>query len=76
MDGRIWSGQIELDAVGDPSFDNRPGIMGGGLLCGNLSEQAVAECTRLGEQFEEMYRSAIFPNGQSGALKFAGRRVE
>jgi 23S rRNA A2030 N6-methylase RlmJ len=67
----LWCGEINLAAMHDPGFTVNPGVQGCGVLLSNVSARTMAACTRLGEALAEIYRSAIFPDGRSGALDFA-----
>jgi 23S rRNA A2030 N6-methylase RlmJ len=69
--GTSWCGEINLAALHAPGLTINPGVRGCGILLSNLSEQALSACTRLGEALAEIYRTATFRDGQSGAIDFA-----
>jgi hypothetical protein len=67
----LWCGEVNLLALQDPDFDINPGVVGCGILTSNLSDQASSVCVRLGEALAEIYQSATFPDGRTGAIEFA-----
>jgi len=67
----LWCGEISLKdawATGKPSADL--GLMGCGILCGNLSRQSLKTCENLGRELAEIYKDAKLPGGYDGALLF------
>lgn len=68
--GGLWSGEICLKAIRDAAPEFNPGVMGCGILCGNLSGEAVSASSRLGYELARVYSRASFPGGRSGAFDF------
>jgi len=67
---RLWCGEICLRAIQDAGLRFNPGAMGCGLLCGNLSGEAVSASSRLGYELARVYARASFPDGRRGAFDF------
>jgi 23S rRNA (adenine2030-N6)-methyltransferase len=67
---RLWCGEINLAALTDPSSTFNPGVLGCGVLLGNLSHRTTQACARLGLALADIYRNAAFPDGRSGAIEF------
>jgi len=67
---RLWCGEINLAALADPSSIFNPGVLGCGILLGNLSHRTTQACARLGLALAEIYGSATFPDGRSGGIEF------
>jgi 23S rRNA (adenine2030-N6)-methyltransferase len=72
----LWCGEICLRAIGDACRDFNPGVMGCGILCSNLSEEAVSASSRLGHELSRVYSGASFPGGRSGAFDFRNIRLD
>ncbi len=72
---RIWCGEIILAVFDDPTFDYNPGVLACGILCGNLSDESVVACDRLGKGLVEIYKRAVLPSGRSGAIRFRSERI-
>src|SRR5918995_621415 len=68
--GRAWYGEVSLRAedLSEVGFD--PGVLGCGVVMCNVSQEALAACSRLGEGLAEVYAGARLPNGRDGALEF------
>src|SRR5215210_1608483 len=69
--GGAWYGEVSLRAedLSEVGFD--PGVLGCGVVMCNISQQALAACSRLGEGLAHAYAGARLPNGRDGALEFA-----
>ena len=67
----LWRGEIVLEAIESPDRVFNPGVLGCGIVCGNLSGVSLAACHALGKALEAIYASAALPDGQPGALAFA-----
>jgi len=66
----FWSGNVSLAAIEDPTFAEKVGILGCGIVCSNMSDQSISVCQSLGEALSEVYAGTRFPSGRSGALQF------
>ena len=66
----LWRGEIVLDAIECPDRTFSPGVLGCGILCGNLGEASLGRCRDLGKALETVYASATLPGGQTGAIAF------
>lgn len=67
---RLWCGEVCLKAIGDSGSVSNPGVMGCGLLCGNLSDESVSASSRLGYELARVYARASLSDGASGAFDF------
>ena len=68
--GGAWYGEVSLRAedLSEVGFD--PGVLGCGVVMCNVGEEALAACSRLGEELAHAYAGARLPNGRDGALEF------
>ncbi len=66
----IWCGDINLAAMEDATFTDVPGVLGCGVACSNLSNQAMATCDKLGQELAMIYENAEFPDGHTGAISY------
>jgi 23S rRNA A2030 N6-methylase RlmJ len=66
----LWCGDLSLVSLHDPALPPDPGVRGCGVLCANLAPDALDACSGLGAAMESIYRGAVFPDGQVGALAF------
>jgi 23S rRNA (adenine2030-N6)-methyltransferase len=66
---RWWIGDI---AYAEPETDS--GIVGSGMLVGNVSDASVERCESFGRALELIYRDAKLPSGDRGSLAFLSRR--
>jgi len=68
--GGAWYGEVCLHAedLSEVGFD--PGVLGCGVVVCNVGQDALAACSRLGEELIEAYAGAQLLNGRDGALEF------
>ena len=66
----LWRAEIALDAIDSPDRTFNPGVLGCGIMCGNLSEASLGGCRTLGKALETIYASATLPGGRTGAVTF------
>ena len=64
-----WIGDM---AYAEPETDS--GIVGSGVLVGNVSDAATERCEAFGRALELAYRDAALPSGNRGSLGFLSRR--
>ena len=74
-DNTLWCGDVHLAEIDQPTFDIRPGTRGAGIVCGNLGKPAHAAADALGRQLAQLYQSATFPDGRSGALVYTAPAI-
>lgn len=71
----VWCGDVMvtgpgIDASGgDLGIATTPGT-GFGIVCANLSPEAISACERLGHALESTYSKAMLPTGKEGGIKF------
>ena len=67
--GGAWFGEVCLRAedLSEVGFD--PGVLGCGVVVCNVGQEALAACSRLGEELVHAYADARLPNGRDGALE-------
>ena len=77
-DGRrnVWCGDVMVTSDqgdvrddGDFGAGTTPGT-GCGIVCANLSREAIDACERLGEEMATAYEDARLPDGTNGQLNF------
>jgi 23S rRNA (adenine2030-N6)-methyltransferase len=68
--GSLWCGEICLRAIRNEAPEVNPGVMGCGILCANLSDEAVSASSRLGYELARAYARSLLPDGRSGAFDF------
>ncbi len=68
---RMWAGEINVVSMEgqEPVVDI--GLRGCGIICANLSQEALDACTNLAGELVRIYTSAVLPSGQSGAIQFS-----
>jgi hypothetical protein len=66
----IWAGEITVAGFGSQPPAWNPGAPGCGILCTNLSQQAMVACQELGSALQSLYTNALLPNGDDGSLDF------
>lgn len=77
--GVLWSGDMMVSAeAGNPGGHlgtaTTPGT-GCGVVCANISPQAIQAAQRLGEELATAYDGATLPNGTRGHLDFTVRAI-
>jgi 23S rRNA A2030 N6-methylase RlmJ len=67
---RLWFGEVSLRAedLSEVGFD--PGVLGCGVVLGNVGEETLRVCARLGEELASVYEGARLPNDADGSLAF------
>jgi 23S rRNA (adenine2030-N6)-methyltransferase len=66
----LWCGDISLAVIGDRTFNERPGVLGCGIVCSNLSSKSTSVCDDLGKSLAKIYERATFPQGHTGAIEY------
>jgi 23S rRNA A2030 N6-methylase RlmJ len=72
----IWCGDVMITAPGtdadggDLGEATTPGT-GFGIVCANLSPEAIEACDLLGRALERAYREVTLPSGDPGGIEFA-----
>jgi hypothetical protein len=68
--GPAWHGEVSLraDDLSEVGFD--PGVLGCGVVMCNVSQEALAACSRVGKGLAHAYAGARLPNDRDGALQF------
>lgn len=76
----LWCGDILVTSTTDPRarHDGDLGVAttpgtGFGIVCANISDQAIAACQQLGEELSDAYDGVPLPDGSPGSLDFASR---
>lgn len=62
--------------IGDVAYaesETDSGIVGSGVLLGNVSDAAIERCEAFGRALERVYRDAILPSGNRGSIGFLSR---
>jgi 23S rRNA (adenine2030-N6)-methyltransferase len=67
---RFWFGEVSLRAedLSETGFD--PGVLGCGVVLGNVGEETLRVCARLGDELASIYEGARLPGGFDGSLDF------
>lgn len=58
---------------GDLGRATTPGT-GFGIVCANISAEAIDSCVRLGHALERAYRQVTLPSGDTGGIAFTSAR--
>lgn len=75
---RVWCGDVMIGSHGDATFDGDLGVAttpgtGFGVVCANVSREAIDACERLGEALARVYDAIPLPDGTPGYLDFTTR---
>jgi 23S rRNA (adenine2030-N6)-methyltransferase len=71
----VWCGDISLAVIDDRTFNERPGVLGCGIVCSNLTSKSISVCDDLGKSLVEIYENATFPKGHKGAIEYNSLRL-
>ncbi len=69
--GSYWCGEIFLAETANLDASLNPDCIGCGILCGNLSDDAIQACVKLGQGLATIYRDTRLPGNPSGAIDFS-----
>lgn len=67
----LWVGEMIVDAFRDAETTApHPGVIGCGVVCGNVGKRAINRCREVGKALVSSYTDAVLPDGDDGSLTF------
>jgi len=68
---KFWCADVKVLAANSQPFISETDITHFGVITGNLSDQSMDICDQFSKEFERIYSTAKFPDGQSGAISYS-----
>lgn len=68
---KFWCADVKVLAANSQLFISETDITHFGVITSNLSDQSMDICNQFSKEFERIYSTAKFPDGQSGAINYS-----
>ena len=68
---KFWCADVKVLAANSQLFISETDITHFGVITSNLSDHSMDICNQFSKEFERIYSTAKFPDGQSGAINYS-----